>query len=132
MNNINEKETINLLKTFYNLADSSKIKSEEVITPIKKLESKELESQLKNEATKNYHKRRQRLWDFLTDSFINVTKCLAIIIPVSLGLFLWAWTKHNGYDDVSNQIIVLSKRFFDMFIGFFLGNFLNSLFKKND
>ena len=61
---------------------------------------------------------------------INLIKCLAIVAPIVIVLLLWAYTKHHGYADLANEIIILSKRFFDMFIGFFLGNFLNSLFSN--
>ena len=130
---MNDNDEIqNLIKAFDNLSNAAKVTSNDITNPIRKLDSKDLANQLKNEAAKNFHKRRERLFDFLTDSLINFMKSLAIFLPVVIGLLSWGWAKHNGYPDVANEIIVLSKMFFNMFIGFLLGNFLNSLFKKNN
>ncbi|MBQ9246360.1 hypothetical protein IJ182_08850 [bacterium] len=126
-------EIKNLLKAFDDLGSHFEKKGNRVSSPsTKKINSKDLEKQLKDEAAKNSHKRLQKIWDFLTDAIINVIKAAAFIIPIILVFCAWAWCKHNNLADVANEIIVFSKRFFDMFIGFLLGNFLNSIFKKDN
>ena len=125
-------EIKNLLKAFDELGSNFEKKGNRVTSPSKKINSKDLERQLKDEATRNSHKRFQKILDFLTDSVINVIKAAAFILPMVGVFYAWAWCRYNNLLDIANEIIVVSKSFFTMFIGFLLGNFLNTLFKKDN
>lgn len=129
---MNEDDEIkNLIKAFEELGtDSFSSKDFHSTNPSKVIEPKELLKQLKDEAAKNSHKRWQTFLDFVTDCGINFIKASAFILPIIIVFSIWAVTKHTGYPDVANEIIVLSKKFFDMIIGFLVGNFLSGVFKK--